>query len=45
VKKEVFSNSLIFGLGKRTWHPKIFAKITKEPPTSWQKLVGKLENT
>jgi hypothetical protein len=28
-KKKIFSNSLLFGLGKRTWHPKIFAKITK----------------
>jgi len=41
VKKEVFSNSLLFGLGKKTWHLRIFAKITKLSlqqvgKTSWQ---------
>jgi len=41
VKKEAFSNRLLFGLGKRTWHPRIFVKITKLSlqqvgKTSWQ---------
>jgi hypothetical protein len=41
VKKEAFSNNLLVGLGKRTWHPKIFIKITKLSlqqvgKTSWQ---------
>jgi len=41
VKKEVFSNNLLFILGKRTWHPRIFTKITKLSlqqvgKTSWQ---------
>jgi len=41
VKKEAFSNSLLFWLGKRTWHLMIFAKITKLSlqqvgKTSWQ---------
>jgi len=42
VKKEAFSNnSLLFGLSKRTWHPRIFAKIIKLSlqqvgKTSWQ---------
>jgi len=41
VKKEAFSNNLLFGLGKRTWHHRIFDKITKLSlqqvgKTSWQ---------
>jgi hypothetical protein len=41
VKKEAFSNSLLFGLGKRTWHLRIFVKITKLSlqqvgKTTWQ---------
>jgi len=40
-EKEAFSNSLLFGLGKRTWYPRIFTKITKLSlqqigKTSWQ---------
>ena len=41
MKKEAFSNSLLFELGKRTWCPRIFAKITKLSlqqvgKTTWQ---------
>jgi hypothetical protein len=40
-EKDAFSNSLLFGLGKITWHPRIFTKITKLSlqqvgKTSWQ---------
>jgi len=29
MKKEAFSNSLLFELGKRNWYPRTFAKIIK----------------